>query len=653
MNHLFTKIIAGIAFVLLLGSCRHHSSTWHLDSPGRQIRIELDMLGNEGDECLYYKVYIRENGSYKEIMDPSLLGIIREDGRFVEGLELISVEGEKGIEDHYTLVSGKKLECSSVYNVMQLHFKNQMNQKVSLIFRAYEHGIAFQYSFPETSETNVRVIGELTGFDFKEGNCWAHPYDTLAKWNPGYETYYQGPIAIGTSAPRNKNGWAFPLLIESEDTWMMVSETSFDGSYGASHLHAECTDGDYRIKFAEQGEAGGYYENTSHAPLPWSTPWRFIAIGTSPGIIVQTTLPTDLSVPSVIKDPSWIKPGRASWSWWSDSDSPQDYDRLVPFVDLAAQMGWAYSLVDANWNNMKNGDVERLAEYANEKNVDLLLWYNSGGKHNVIEEEPRDMMDDKKIRRREFERISKLGIKGIKVDFFQSDKQEIIRQYIDILRDAADFGLVVNFHGCTLPKGWRRTWPNLLTMEAVKGGENYKYASDFPEAAPAHLTILPFSRNAVGPCDLTTGGFSNSHYPHLTTFGFELALPVVIESGIMHHMDTPEMTLGLPSYAVEFLKEIPVAWDDTRYLAGIPGKEVVIARKKDNSWYVGGINGENHTKELIIDLSLTGKPPSSIRIITDGHTSRDLQMVEMTPENGKINIRITPYGGFVGSWTSQ
>jgi alpha-glucosidase len=633
-----------------LASCQPNPSSWKLESPHQQIRAVIDMQGPEDSERLYYTIQIYDEGSFKDVMDPSALGIEREDGRFVENLELISVEEKQGIKEDYTLVSGKKLHCSTTYNALQLNFKNREKQKVSLVFRAFDNGVAFQYHFPGKSENNVRVVGELTGFDFKEGNFWAHPYDTLTKWNPAYETFYRGPVKVGTTAPWNKNGWAFPILVESENRWMMVSEAGFDGSYGASHLHADCDQGLYRIKFAEQGEAEGYFENTSHAPLPWSTPWRFIAIGKTPREIVENTLPTDLSDPSAVEDISWIKPGRASWSWWSDSDSPQDYDRILPFIDLASEMGWEYSLVDANWNVMKNGNVEQLVEYANKKNVGLLLWYNSGGKHNVVEEEPRDLMDDPKARRREFERISKLGIKGIKVDFFQSDKQEIIGQYVDILKDAAEFHLLVNFHGCTLPKGWRRTWPNLLTMESVRGGECYRFDRRFPEMAPPHITILPYTRNSVGPCDYTTGGFSDNTYPHLTTYGFELALPVVIESGIMHHMDTPEQTLGLPSYAVNFLKEIPVTWDDTRYIAGYPGRDVVVARKKGDRWYIGGINGEGHAKDLTIDLSVTRETPPVLHVITDGSSARDLQESLLKTADGKLTIHLEPYGGFAGTW---
>ncbi len=650
MNKNKLKVFAGSLLLIIMCSCQQNPGSWKLESPDQQIRVEIN-LSDQGEAAkLHYTVSRLIDGSYVDIMDPSPLGIEREDTRFIAGLEVENIQVREGVEDHYTLVSGKKLECSNTFNDIQIAFKNQDKKRMVLDFRAYDHGLAFRYHFPGQSENSVRVTNEHTGFDFKEGNFWAHPYDTLANWSPGYETYYEGPFAIGTPAPWNKNGWAFPLLIESANTWMLVSEAGFDGSYGASHLQAECKDGAYLIRFAEQGEAEGYYENTSFSTLPWNTPWRFIGIGASPADLVETTLPTDLSAPSAIEDVSWIKPGRASWSWWSDSDSPRDYERILPFIDLAAEMGWEYSLVDANWNLMKNGNIEKLVEYANEKNVGLLVWYNSGGKHNVVEEEPRDLMDNEKARRKELERISKLGIKGIKVDFFQSDKQEIIGQYLGILEDAAEFGLLVNFHGCTLPRGWRRTWPNLMSMEAARGGECYRFSSDFPEKAPMHLAILPFSRNAVGPCDYTPGGYSDSKYPHLTTYGFELALPVVIESGIMHHMDTPAMTLGLHSSAVDFLKEIPVSWDDTRYLAGYPGKDVVLARKKGERWYIGGINGENQAKEITIDLSVCGGGPAELELIIDGKGPRDLQTLKIKLDEGKFTLQLQPYGGFAGAW---
>ena len=345
---------------------------------------------------------------------------------------------------------------------------------------------------------------------------------------------------------------------------------------------------------------------------------------------------------------SWIVPGRASWSWWSDSQSPRDYKKLVPFVNLAAEMGWEYSLVDAGWDRMVNGSVEDLIRYAGGKNVDLLLWYHSGSGRIPAGEEPRNLMWDREIRRAEFERISQLGVKGIKVDFFNSDKQQIITQYLGILEDAADYRLVVNFHGCTLPKGWRRTWPNLLTMESVRGGESYKFDAAFPEIAPSHLAVVPYTRNAVGPVDYTPCGFSDHTYPHLTTCGFELALPVLFESGIMHYMDTPEITSRLPGDVVEFLKNIPVVWDETRHLAGYPGKEVIIARRNGDRWYIGGINGENISKDFTLDLSLLGEVPDSACIFSDGATGREFLSEEIPVRENRITFQMQPFGGIAG-----
>ncbi len=358
------KFITVISMLILTLACQQKNQSWELESPDQSIRVEIQLSNQDEANGIQYSVSRLMEGSYVDIMDPSPLGIEREDTDFLSGLEPESVEIRKGIEDHYTLLSGKKLEYSNIYNDIRISLKNQDKKIMVLNFRVYDYGLAFNYHFPGESENSVRVIQEFSGFNFKDGNFWAHAYDTLTKWNPAYETYYEGPVPVGTQAPWNKNGWAFPILIESEDTWMLVSEAGFDGSYGASHLQSECENGEYLIRFAEQGEAEGYYENTSQSTLPWTTAWRFIAIGDSPAELVETSLPTDLSDPVAIKDVSWIKPGRASWSWWSESDSPQDYERLVPFIDLAADMGWEYSLVDANWNRMTNGNIEKLVKYA-------------------------------------------------------------------------------------------------------------------------------------------------------------------------------------------------------------------------------------------------------------------------------------------------
>ena len=648
----YVVLLLGIVLPVLMNSCNSNPESWVLKSPDKKIMISVYTTGNpeKMDDKLFYSVTLKENGNRLEPIEPSPLGLEREDGRFIENLRYISSDKKKNVLVTYQLVSGKHLDCCSEFNELLIRFQNRRGQKINLILRAYDDGVAFKYQFPGQKSHETRILRESTGFNLGTGQAWAHPYDTVAKWNPGYETYYEGPMEIGTSAPLNKNGWAFPLLFKSLDTWIMISESNLDGTYGASHLYSGCNDGLYRIKFAEAEEAMGYYENTSHSKIPWETPWRFMIIGNELSVIVESDMVTDLADMSRLENTSWIKPGRASWSWWSESDSPRDYNRLLPYIDFAADMGWEYSLVDANWNRMKNGTLEQLAEYASEKGVGLLLWYNSGGKHNEVPEEPRDLMDEREIRRKEFERISKMGIKGIKVDFFQSDKEEIIKQYIEILEDAADYQLVVNFHGCTLPRGWRRTWPNLLSMEAVRGGESYKFDPNYPQDAPSHLATLPFTRNVVGPCDYTPGGFSNSTYPHLTTYAFELALPIVIESGIMHYADTPAKTHELPDYVQSLLKELPVCWDETRYLAGYPGKDAVIARRKDKRWYIGGINGESVEKELTINIETLMSEGTMLEIIQDGETPELIQKSRLTAGESTFTTHLKPYGGFVATF---
>jgi hypothetical protein len=650
MKKIPVVLLVWLLIISMIPGCSRTKNVWQLYSPDKQVRLDINSFSSGSGSSISYSVHVKRDGVFIPLTDESALGIEREDARFVEDLVLLTETYSMDQEDKYQLSTGKQLHCLARFNSLGLTFKNSDHEKISIKFRAYNDGIAFRYHFPGKKEHYVRVTREYTGFNFKEGNFWGHPYDTISTWTPAYETYYENAIPVGTEAPWNKNGWAFPILIESQGNWMLVSEAGLDGGYGASHLESRCTDGNYLIRFAEKTECEGYYENTSYSTLPWSTPWRFMVVGNNLNAIVESNLPTHLSDPSEISDPSWIRPGRATWSWWSDSDSPQEFDRLTPFVDFAAEMGWEYSLVDANWNRMNGGDLALLADYAEAKNVSLLVWYNSGGKHNVVPEEPRDLMDSREKRIEEFKRISELGIKGIKVDFFQSDKQEIIKQYLEILEDAAQYHLLVNFHGCTLPKGWRRTWPNLVTMEAVRGGECYKFDASYPEMAPAHLAILPFTRNVMGPVDYTPCGFTDHNHPHLTTYGFELALPVLFESGIMHYMDTPDKTRSLPAAVVDFLKEVPVVWDETRFITGYPGREVVMARRSGDTWFVAGINGENLNKEVVLDLSVTGSSPARVQLFTDGNARGVLEHRSVNVTDGKLTLTLQPYGGFTGVW---
>ncbi len=649
MQPLFNTIALLALFSLM--QCQPAERSWQLEAPNSaySVTVRLDENGR-----LAYQVEGAKALGQPTLIHPSRLGLERADADFTQGLSFAGANTEGPKQESYALVSGPSLTPEHRYLEQSLQFKNEQGQPIEIVLRAYDEGLALRYVFLGQSDTAKTVTKELTEFLIKEGQCWAHPYDTVTKWNPAYETYFEGPMPVGTAAPANKNGWAFPMLFETQGHWLLLSEAGFDGTYGGSHIQGQCEGGAYRTTFAVPEEAYGLHSAYPSAKLPWATPWRFVLINTALEQLAASQLVTALAPPNRLEETRWIQPGRSTWSWWAYSDSPQDYQQLVPYIDFAAEMGWAYSLVDANWNKMKNGNLEKLAEYAEQQGVGLLVWYNSGGPHNTVEEAPRDRMHIRERRRATFKRLQQLGIKGIKVDFFQSDKQAIIQQYIGILEDAADYELVVNFHGCTLPKGWRRTYPNLLTMEAVRGGECYKFDASYPERAPAHLAILPFTRGVVGPTDYTPGGFSDNTYPHRTTYGFELALPLVLESGLIHYTDTPEKIRSLPGFAMQWLKDLPAAWDETKILGGYPGQYAVVARRKGPQWFIGGINGQVTPKTLELRLDqLTGPSGGSLNLILDeGKNGEKLVEKRINIDKREVRVVLPPYGGMAGVLTT-
>jgi hypothetical protein len=411
-------------------------------------------------------------------------------------------------------------------------------------------------------------------------------------------------------------------------------------------------EGSYRIRLPEPEEARGTCEAEPVSTLPWTLTWRVIMVSRNLNGIVESTLVQDLSEENILEDESWIKPGRVSWSWWSDHDSPKSFEKLQEFIDLAAEMGWEYSLVDANWNMMRGGNIEDLIHYANEQGVGLLLWYNSGGPHNTVGEQLRDAMHIREKRREEFAKLQKWGIKGVKVDFFQSDKPKIIKQYHDILKDAIDYNILVNFHGCTVPRGWERTYPHLMSMEAVRGAECYSFDPRFPEAAPWYNTILPFTRNAVGPMDYTPVSFSDQTYPHITTYGHEIALPIIFQSSLQHFADRVSIFRELPDFAKEYLKVIPVSWEETRLVDGYPGKFVVLARKSGQTWYFAGISGIKEPLDIELILPFIKKGGYLAEIITDGDKERSFMYYKKPFNNTTVlDIELKPLGGFAGRLT--
>jgi hypothetical protein len=537
-----------------------------------------------------------------------------------------------------------------------LTFATAEGARLELIVRTANDGMAFRYRFPETSKTLHTVTGEATGFTIARGaHGWLLPHQEPGKWTPAYEDFFQEDAA-GDPAP-TAQGWSYPALfrLADETHWVLITEAGLDESYCGSRLASDVTDGTYRVRFpdAKEGLGRGAVEPTS--ALPWATPWRVIVAGERVAQIFESTLVADLSSPTTLQDLSWIVPGRSSFGWWKDDDASKKEEVLNAFVDLSATMHWEYSLIDSNWHELPEGALARVIARAKEKGVGIFLWYNSGGPHNEVTEwGPRDRLFDAEKRRAEFARIAALGVKGVKVDFWQSDKQELIRLYVEMMRDAADAHLMIDFHGCTLPRGWSRTWPNLVSQEAVVGAEFYKISPRMTELGAWHNTVLPFTRNVVGPMDYTPVTFSDAKFPHQTTNAHELALSVVFESGLLHFADGPEAYAALPDAAKQFLQDVPVAWDDSRLLAGEPGTLAVVARRRDRGWWVGGISGTASAQTVPLDLSFLEAGDWEAIIIRDGAEPRRL-VTEAAPVGAadRINIPLLPRGGFAVRFTRK
>jgi alpha-glucosidase len=644
--HQAGTMIIMVLNVSLLTDAVCGQTNWRIASPDEQAVVKLRLVPAGSGPALSYEVAY----AGRRVLGDSPLGISRSDQTFVGGLELLETGPAKTIDETYTMVTGKRRLCRNHAREQILVFQNSASAKLELILRVYDDGVAFRYRFPEQDDGRYVVTGESTGFRLPaDGKMWAHPYDRPSKYTPAYETYYVNGVAVGT-ASSSASGWAFPVLFCTADRsrWGLVTEAGLDESYCGCRLTSEPTEGVYRIRFPDAGEGNGTGAVEPSWALPWATPWRVIILGDSPGDIVESTLVTDVSPPAVVRDTSWIKPGRASWSWLFDHDSPQDCTKLKAWVDLAAQMGWEYSLVDANWTIMKNGTIHDLLAYARSKGVGLLFWYNSGGPHNSVTEKPRGLMADREVRGAELQLLKKWGVKGVKVDFFQSDKQNIIQLYQEILQDAADAQIMVNFHGCTLPRGWSRTYPNLMSMEAVRGEECYSFDRQFTTEAPVHNVILPFTRNAVGPMDYTPVMFQDNVYKHLTTYSHELALPVVFESGWLHFAGGVREYLDLPEAPKRFLQRVPVVWDETRFLAGEPGQFVVLARRHGGQWYLGGLNGENAGRDIDVPLSFVGDERCTMTLVADGQDPRSFDHeTDAVTGQDHVEVRLLPYGGFV------
>lgn len=636
------RTIVSVLFVTLIVFSAF-SQKLTIQSPNQKISVALFNQQNTDAGEWYLKANYINNGKISEIIPRIDLGLSRNDQDFAKELKFLKAAKPLLIIDEYTVLHGKKSVCSNSANEVTVSFENPGKAKLNIIIRAYNDGVVFKYEFPE-KEGSFMMKDEMTSYSIqKETTRW------MEKWNPANEGLYTAM----SEDKIQKQEWCYPALFKLKDnsSWYLIHEADLNQTYCGTKLSNNADESKYKLTFPDQRDGRGTGKSMPEISLPWKSPWRVVIIG-SLSDIVSSTLVDDVSPASVLKNTSWIKPGLVSWNYWSSNHGTKDYKIITAFADLAAEMNWPYTLLDWEWDSMTNGgNVEDAAKYILSKGVKPLIWYNSGGNHTYVTSTPKDRMLTHENRMIEFAKLKKMGFVGVKIDFFESEKQDMIKYYLDILEDAAQFEIMVYFHGCIVPRGWARTYPHLMTCEAVRGAEWYNNGPEFSTTAPEHNTMLPFTRNVVGAMDYTPVTFTNSQFPHLTSYGHELALSVVFESGFQHLADRPEGYYALPDAAKTFLKEVPNAWDDTKLLDGYPGKDVLIARRKGKAWYIGGINAEIIEKRKTIKFDfLPDEVKYKLTLIADGKHDKDFATQYLVVDkNSSVDVRLLRRGGFAAS----
>lgn len=614
-----------------------------LKSPDKRVDVKVQLK----DGQLFYSVSYRG----KVVLQPSQLGISRTDGDFYKDLKWNGNSMSARVNESYPILNGKKSTAIVSANKQLISVKNAIGDEMQVLFQVSNDGIAFRYYFPGKTTALKYITKEHTSFHFYEGTrAWLQPKtEAQSGWehsNPSYEAHYMMDIKTGTPSP-GANGWVYPAMFKYGDTWMLITEAAVGRTYCGTSLQQYSPDNEYKINFPQAPEKFTNGALNPQAVLPWESPWRVIAIGELK-TIVESTLGTDLALPSTATDYSYIKPGRASWSWIMSKDDYIIYKEQKKYVDYAADMGWEYCLVDAAWDKKIGYDsIQILADYAASKKVGLILWYNSAGSWNTVKYTPKDLLLTHESRMKEFGRIHKMGIKGVKVDFFGGDGQSMMNYYQDILEDAAANQLLVNFHGATLPRGWHRTYPNLMTTEAVYGYEMITFNQKDADVAGPHMVMSAFARNAFDPMDFTPVSlYKIPGKERRTSPAFELATSVIFLSGIQHFVEGPEGMATVEPEVKKFMQQVPVTWDETIFLDGYPGKSYTVARRSGKKWYVAGVNADSTELALQLDFPFVREAQKGQLFTMDNGVLKAKEYVSAL-RKGHNHFFLKPNDGFV------
>lgn len=583
-----------------------------LGSPDGKLSVRLEQTPDS--KILYSVEYAGQT-----MLTPSTLGLVGQDCDY----SLLTYTGvdSQAVKVDYRLdrIKASRIQHDAVRYMT--HFKTPQGRLLDIEWHISDNDVAFRYCIPRDTDTgSIRVMREETSFDFPEGTTtYLCPQsDAMIGWKrtkPSYEEYYKCAAPLGEKSQFG-HGFTFPCLFNTPAGWVLVSETGVDSRYCGSRLEDYTAGKGYRLAFPMPEENNGNGTVEPAFALPGCTPWRTITVGNDLAPIVETTIAFDVVEPKYESRYDY-RFGKSTWSWIIWQDASCNYDDQVTYIDFASEMGYPYCLVDAFWDqNIGRDRIEELSRYARSKGVSLFLWYSSSGWWNDISQSPVNIMSDHIARKQEMRWLQSIGVKGIKVDFFGGDKQETMRLYESILSDADDCGLMVIFHGCTIPRGWERMYPNYVGSEAVRASENLIFSQYECDIEAINATIHPFVRNALG-CMEFGGTILNKRLDRAngkprpngriggterkTSDAFEIATAVIFQNPIQNFALAPNNLEDAPEAAMDFMRRVPTTWDETRYIAGTPSRSAVIARRSNDTWYVGAINAVE--EELSIDVN--------------------------------------------------
>lgn len=639
-----------LAVSMLLLTAVANANERQLTSPDGKLSVIVSDTNGQPSYCISYN-----NVSF---LESSPLGLLTNIGDFSRQMSLGKDIRIKKINEVYELPNIKQSKVHYIATEAVIPFVRDGKTIYDVVFRISNRDVVFKYKlYPQGDTMSCIVQKETTGFMLPDGTTTflcpqSKPMGGFARTSPSYETAYTVDDAVG------KNGWGegytFPCLFRNGDKgWLLISETGVNGGYCGSRLLGG-NKGLYTIGFPQEGEANGNGTVAPGLSMPGETPWRTITLGETLTPIIETTAPFDVVEPLYAASQKYTY-GSGSWSWIIGMDASTNYEDQIRYVDFSAAMGYQSVLVDALWDTRIGRDkIQKLAEYAAAKGVHLYLWYNSNGYWNDAPQSPRGIMNHTIARRKEMKWMQSIGIRGIKVDFFGGDKQMTMQLYEDILADANDYGLLVIFHGCTLPRGWERMYPNFASSEAVLASENLHFSQGSCDNEAFNACLHPFIRNTVGSMDFG-GSALNKYYNadnaprgshRVTSDIYALATAVLFQSPVQHFALAPNNLTDAPSWAIEFMKQVPTTWDEVRFIDGYPGKYIILARRQGDKWYVAGINAQKESLKVKVNLPMFSSG-DQLRLFSDNNMLQgDVKQIKLGKKQ-ELQLSIPCNGGIL------